>query len=294
MPNLIRWLFSISPLFLSTVFGRFLGSEGTALITTSRDLVLFAFFVLILIYLFRRYVMSLRKKYGILFFIFLSISVLVFIYTLFFLLRVYLVSHFSDALWALVIMYVVSGGGGQPLPLPASSALSSSSSYTEDSFEINVLLEEEIIRNISFETSLHNRVIQLEHAASPFLNQEGPGQFWAIIQNSLDQADSQRDYNKILEFENRDLQIRERQHSCYLQFNEILINNPNLIEGAPYNPQSCLVDFLLEKRENIEITHSALSPNERDQEELNSLELIFQDLVQQNPHSPCLREILKF
>lgn len=180
----------------------------------------------------------------------------------------------------------VSSGGGQPLPLPASSALSSSSSYTEDSFELNVLLEAEIIRNISFETSLRNRVIQLERGGgSPFLNQEEPGQFWAIIQNSLDQADSLWEYNRILEFENRDLQIRERRHSCYLKFNERLRSNPHLIEGAPYNPQSYFVDFLLEKRENIDSHFSRLSPKERDQEELKGLEFIFQDLVQKDPHS---------
>ncbi|XP_020208959.1 uncharacterized protein LOC109793905 [Cajanus cajan] len=105
-------------------FGRFLGSEGSAIMTTSVNLVLFAIMILGFLFLFRLYGIRLRKKYGLKCFLFVYISVIFCIYSLFYFFRVYLVSNFSScaAFSGLLIMYASDGG-----ILPSSGASSSES-----------------------------------------------------------------------------------------------------------------------------------------------------------------------
>lgn len=130
--------------FVAILFGRFLGSEVKDIMTTGRNLVLFAILILGLIFLFRLCYFRLKKSTA--FTLSCYISILFFISFFFYLIRIYLVSRFglfcSDLFSSVLVLSVLSGGG-HSLPLPAPSGPSSSSSYTntEDSFAIWVLLE---------------------------------------------------------------------------------------------------------------------------------------------------------
>lgn len=174
--------------------------------------------------------------------------------------------------WALP--FVILGVSGKEILVH--SGTSSSSSWTEDSFEMRVLLEpfseegtsvnptrvaadeagpshqRSFVPNASLESSLRNRIVRLENGESIFLLDKEKGEYWNDIKTALDQAPSQREYNQLLEFENRDLQIRERKHSCYSLFQLVLSENPVLGENAPYNPREAFLDFFDEKRDELD------------------------------------------
>jgi hypothetical protein len=129
--------------FVAISFGRFLGSEVRAIMTTGRNLVLFAIRSYIS---FSSLLFSFEKKYGFRLVLMIYISILFFISFFCYFLRIYLVSRFGlfcSDLFSSVLVWSVLSGGGHSLPLPAPSGPSSSSSYTntEDSFAIRVLLE---------------------------------------------------------------------------------------------------------------------------------------------------------
>ncbi|GJY25189.1 hypothetical protein Tco_0399915 [Tanacetum coccineum] len=101
---------------------------------------------------------------------------------------------------------------------------SHSPSWKEDSFEINVLLEESETEgtsarssgaardeagpprqdyiNRSFEASMRNRILRLEQDDSPYLLGKAKGTYWSDIRLMLEHAPSQNEYNRLLEFEN--------------------------------------------------------------------------------------------
>jgi len=88
-----------------------------------------------------------------------------------------------------------------------------------DSLSLRVLAEPwPIIHNNSLESSIKNRIVALENANTIFLLDKERGVYWSEIKGALDQAPSQREYNQLLDFENRDLRIRELKHECYSLF----------------------------------------------------------------------------
>lgn len=120
---IIRYFIPFLAFITATFFVRFLGSEGSAIMTSSRlgiiGILLFAF-----IFLFHRFSKHLTKKYG-------SCLVLI-IYRFFFfcvffdfsLLRIYFISifgHFCSDLLFGVLVWSVGGGQGLPLPAPSPS-----------------------------------------------------------------------------------------------------------------------------------------------------------------------------
>nr|GFC36002.1 cytochrome c oxidase subunit II-like, transmembrane domain-containing protein [Tanacetum cinerariifolium] len=150
---------------------------------------------------------------------------------------------------------------------------SHSPSWKEDSFEINVLLEESetegtsarslgaardevgpsrqdyVVINRSFEASMRNRILRLEKDDSPYLLGKAKGTYWSDIRLMLEHASSQNEYNQLLEFENKDLQIRELQHECFWLFDGFLKQNPPLSDQVLYNLQEAFKDFLNEDYE---------------------------------------------
>lgn len=76
--------------------------------------------------------------------------------------------------------------------------------------------------------------------------------YWKDIKTALDRVSSQREYTRLLEFENRDLQIREGKHDCFAIYQRLLSENPGLAEKAPYNSQEVLIDFFDEKRAELD------------------------------------------
>ena len=91
-----------------------------------------------------------------------------------------------------------------------------------------------IVPNSSLETSLRNRIVSLENDQTLFLLDKKRGEYWSEIKNALDQAPDQREYNRLLDFENRDLQIRELQHKCYSMLKGVLSEHPDLAENEQY------------------------------------------------------------
>ena len=108
-------------------------------------------------------------------------------------------------------------------------------------------------KKMSFEASLRGRVDSLSRADSPFLPEEKRGGFFEEVRASLDQASDQREYNRILEFENLDLQVREKKQICLILFQRILADHPHLeLERNSYvEPQEAFVSYLSDIQEEL-------------------------------------------
>lgn len=153
--------------------------------------------------------------------------------------------------------------------------------------------EEAILHNSSLETSMRNRVEKLENEGSIFLLDKAKGAYWAEIKQALDQAPSQREYQRLLEFESRDLQIRERKNSCYSVFQQVLSQHPVLAERACYNPKEAFLDFVDGNRDDLD-THLEWSTAERDRRELLLLERVGKDISERGPDSIYMRKLLGY
>ena len=301
-------------LFYFFFINRFLGSEETAMMTTGGNIVLFAIFLFLGIFLFRLYSFRLKKKGGFRLVLIVYIPFLFFISLFYYFLRIYALDCFSLYFSSLFSGLVLCVGGGQALPLPApSSGPSSSPSWTE--FDTQVLLEpfsetemegtsvgNSSVASATRDVASHQRYQQslslesgrikiLQNHSSPFLLEIQRGDYWAEIRTALEQAPSQGEYNRLLQFENRDLRIRELRHSCFLFFSNLLSENPALTEEASSNPQEALIDFFDEKRDELD-THLEWSTSERDGEELLFLEHVEQDLRERGPDSLYIKRIL--
>lgn len=296
-------LSSVAGLF----FGRFLGSEGTAIMNTGLNLVIFAIFLFGFSFMFRLYCVRLLKKYNfrVVFFLYLSILFVISFY--FYFLRIYLVSRFGllvADLFSLSSVLILSVGAGQALSLPGPSSPSHSSSFQENSFDIGVFLEPfsdtesegtsanpPIRHNHSVEASLQNRILTLKNQNSIFLLGKNET-YWTEIKGNLDRASSQLDYNILLEFENRDLQIREQKHSCYSLYQQVLSGNPALGESVA-STEEAFVDFFDEKRKELETHHPFPQgdPEVKDRMELAFLRTVSHDLRNQGPNSHYIRKI---
>ncbi|KAM3266538.1 hypothetical protein P3L10_003532 [Capsicum annuum] len=166
---------------------------------------------------------------------------------------------------------VLSVGGSLPLPGP------SNPSSSEDSSDLQVLSEPwPVTHNVGYESSLRNRIFRLENSNSPFLLSKERGEYWAEVKKELYNCPSQREYNRLLEFENRDLQIRELRHSCYCQFQRLFTDHPALAENADSNPQEALLYFFNEK--GHELDQEGGTPLVKDRRELRFLDQLLHDL----------------
>nr|YP_009381034.1 hypothetical protein AEK19_MT0638 [Utricularia reniformis]ART30891.1 hypothetical protein AEK19_MT0638 [Utricularia reniformis] len=52
------------------------------------------------------------------------------------------------------------------------------------------------------------------------------GQYWSDVKAELQNCTSMADYNRLIDFENRDLQIREKQSECYFLIRDLVSQNP--------------------------------------------------------------------
>ena len=115
--------------------------------------------------------------------------------------------------------------------------------------------------------------------------------YWAEIKEALDNSSSQREYSRLIEFENRDLLIRELKHSCYFLFQQVLSQHPGLAENAAYTPKEAFKDFFDEKRDELD-THPEWSPAEKDGREIVFLNQVKEDLLRRGPDSVYMRKLL--
>lgn len=95
----------------------------------------------------------------------------------------------------------------------------------------------------------------------------------------------------MLEFENRDLRIRELKHECFRLFNLVLAQNPGLADEAPYNPHEVLDDFMdeeFDKQAEEPVGGRAHGQGvpvaKRDLEEIAFLEKLLMDLQRSGPN----------
>ena len=209
--------------------------------------------------------------------------------------------------------------GGEIIPSNSGSGgPSHSNSWTEDSFSIGVLMEPfsetemegtsvhssvardeagpshqgrdeagpshegRVVQNASLESSMRNRIVRLEQDDSPFLLDKAKGAYWSDIRLQLEHAPSQKEYNRLLEFENRDLLLREQKHEALRLFQGILEQNPPLADQAPYNPQEVFKDFLEERGDRLDRLYP-LDVDQRDTSELEFLALVRQGLRRDGP-----------
>ncbi|GER47693.1 cytochrome c oxidase subunit 2 [Striga asiatica] len=165
------------------------------------------------------------------------------------------------------------------------------SESTEDSFEVGVLLEPwPVNHNVGLESSMINQIRAMENANSPFLLDKEKRVYWSEIKEALDNCSSQKDYNRFVEFANRDHQIRERKQDTYGIFEEMLAQNPTLAENAAYNPHECFIDFLNEMREELDEEGGDVLV--RDQKEMAFLHGLGQDLRRAGSNSSYIKRIL--
>ena len=152
---ILRYFVPFLTFIAANSFFRFLGSEGTAIMTAGGNIVLFGILLLILTFFFRKN--RFRLSFPLVFLLYISI---IFSISLFgCCLRAHFLSNFGlyfQDVFSFVVALSVGSGGGQPLPLPAPSSPSNSSS--EDSFGLQVLSEPwPVTHNIAYESSLRSR-----------------------------------------------------------------------------------------------------------------------------------------
>lgn len=266
--------------------------------TTSVNLVLFAIIIIGFIFIFRLYCKTTKPGWNHFFMYFiLYVGLSLFCYWV----RLHLL-YWAGLCFEWTIPFFMWGAcSGEFIPTNSGSGPSRSASGTEDSFEMQVLMEpfsetemEEgassrssiprvagdaagnqgsLVPNASLESSMRNRIRRLELDNSPYLLDKGKGLYWDHIKQELNNASSQREYSQLLTFENRDLQIRELKHECFSIFSRVLSQHPTFADQAPYNPQEVLDDFFQEHRDRLDQLHG-LPVWERD-----SLELTWLDTV---------------
>ncbi|KAJ4978702.1 hypothetical protein NE237_009482 [Protea cynaroides] len=228
----------------------------------------------------------------------MHLSLLFLISFLFFFMRLYLLSRLSllfELCFAhLIFLSVVAGPG---LPLPAPSDPSSSSSLSEDSFKLEVLSEPFpealIISTIkSDEVSLKNRIKSLENQDCIFLMDKAKGEYWTEIKKCPGSK-----------FENRDLQIRERKHSCFSLFQQVLSQEPDLAKNSPYNPTKAFINFFSEKRDELDNgdkkkdelgRQKEFDSAGRDRKEIEFLGRVEQDIRKYRSDSIYIKQILRW
>ena len=147
-----------------------------------------------------------------------------------------------------------------------------------------------LIRNESMETSMLNRIRKLERENSVFLLEKAKGAYWEEVKSTLNNSGSQKEYCRLLCFENRDLQIRERKHECFFLFQVILSRN-RALRGDAANPTEDFMDFFSEKREVLD-KNPEWGPVEKDIKEIEFVEQVKLDLAARGHESPYIKQIL--
>jgi len=275
--------------FVAFFFCRFLGSVGSPF--TAKFLILFGLILLSGIFFFRRYSFQLKDKCGFRLLVVINLFFVVLVAFFCYQVKLHLLSWFglclSGILSPLVIVYVSDG----QIIAYSSPGPGNSSSASEDSFGIGVLMEPwPITHNTSLESSMHQRIVALENENSPFLLDKEKGEYWREVNSELTNSSSQMEYNRLLDFENRDLEIRERKQCCYRNLNLILGQEPSLSENSGYNPKEMLIDFLEDKRTKLDEMGGDVVV--RDRREITFFTQLADDLQRHGRHSKYMKEIL--
>jgi hypothetical protein len=240
-----------------------------------------------LIFLFRIYSAN-KKKKDLLLVVYGIFLVIISIYSYF--LRIYLFGHIGAYL-PFLFPLVFCAGTWQGLPDQPTASSSSIHSVDQDELWKEVEKGEQagpshqgggssIVRNSSLESSLHRRILGLDD--SPYLLGKKPIDYWTGIRVELEHAASQKEYSRLLEFESRDLQIRELKQQCLGLYNTILKDNPTLADQAPYKPGEVLDDFF--DHHSTRLDRENIPVEIKDRLEMQFLEGLHQRLREEDPN----------
>lgn len=94
-----------------------------------------------------------------------------------------------------------------------------------------------------------------------------------------------------MDFENRDLQIREKRHACYEVFRGVLFKTPYLEETAAYSPLEAFSYFLNERRDVLDSSHPGHCPAEVDRLEIHFLGQVEKDLLKHGNESIYIKKL---
>lgn len=118
--------------------------------------------------------------------------------------------------------------------------------------------------------------------------------YWKEIKISLAQAVTQREYNGLLDFEGRDLHIRELRHRCSSLLINELSKHPGLLERCiDTNPDEAILSFFNEKREDLETALRPIDARRLDEAEIESLRGMIRELERKKSHSVFFNQIVK-
>ncbi|KAF3639203.1 nad1 [Capsicum annuum] len=93
------------------------------------------------------------------------------------------------------------------------------------------------------EASMLNRIRKLYRQNSLFLLSKAKGEYWSEVKTTLHNCGSQKEYYRLLCFENRDLQIRERKHECFFSLSRDSVSE-SCLEGGCCQSYRGLYGFL--------------------------------------------------
>ncbi|YP_010185126.1 hypothetical protein LI410_mgp058 (mitochondrion) [Apium graveolens] len=132
------------------------------------------------------------------------------------------------------------------------------------------------VRNSGLETSIQKRIFSLQpdlkqDPLCPYLLGHSSVDYWKEVKEALLSNSSQREYSRLLQFEARDLEMRELKNECSSLFHSILSANPDLANKTPYKPQEVFDDFLDAYRDRIEKEVGLGPVIEKDKQELHFL-----------------------
>ena len=141
---------------------------------------------------------------------------------------------------------------------------------------------------------MKNRITLLENQNTILILDKEKGEYWADVQKALNEASSQREYSRLLDFENRDLQIREMKHFCYSIYRKVLSEHPSFAENAPDpNPEEAILDFFDATWDELD-AHPEWDTEERDRIEILFLNKVSRDMRERGPDSIYIRVILGY
>lgn len=125
---------------------------------------------------------------------------------------------------------------------------------------------------------MRNRILQLERSCRAFLLGKPKGTYVQDLIGELRKAASQAEYNRLLDFENRDLFIREQKQKSFSLFQEVLSDDTDVAKQSPYNPEEVFKDFLTAGRDKLDLERPTLPVRDRDRLELDWLDQVRQEL----------------
>lgn len=147
---------------------------------------------------------------------------------------------------------------------------------------------------------MRQRLNAFEEKESPLLFGKSRSEYWTEVEATLKSAETQRDYARLLEFEEMDLQIREKRQRCYLLLKEGVEQNQTLLDLDIQNREERILAYLGKQREDIEgecgerEPANRISMNEREMDllELEVLSDMEKDILKKGENSYFIQNMI--